>query len=165
MKKTNKNGLRIPRRPRWPANRLAHESTVCKVRPFSAEEAAELSNEMHLAWDHLINGRGTMAHFDTVATALNASLILSEPIGQAAVDVVQRAQLALVEMQKRYHRTGRFGADATALADVPPGLDLYDQLVGFVNPLQLVSAVGKSWQRIENRDVLAPAYPESRIPK
>ena len=159
MIKTNRNGLRKPRVPRWPANRLAHESTAHKVRTFNADEAAELSNEVHLAWEHLIHGRGTFAHFDSVANALNASLILSERIGQDAVDVAIRAQCAMVEMQKRYHRVGSFGADALALADVPPGLDLYDQLMGFSNPLELVQAVCKSWQRIVQGHVLLPAHP------
>jgi hypothetical protein len=157
--KTNRNGLKLPRRPRWPANPLAHESTAHKVRTFSAEETAALSVEVHLAWEHLTHGRGTLMHFDTVANALNASLILSERIGQDAVDVAQRAQCAMAEMQRRYHRVGSFGADAVALADVPPGLDLYDQLMGFSNPLQLVQAVCKSWQRIEQGHVLAPAHP------
>lgn len=156
---TNRHGLKKPRRPRWPANPLAHESTAHKVRTFSEEEAAELSVEAQLAWDHLIHGRGTLAHFDRVAKALNATLVLSERIGQAAVDVAIRAQCAMVEMQQRYHRVGSFGADARALVDVPPGLDLYHQLMGFSNPLELVQAVCQSWKRIENGDVLAPAYP------
>ena len=157
--KTNRHGLKLPRRPRWPANPMAHESTAHKVRTFSTEEAAELSNKVHVAWEHLIHGRGTLFYFDTVANALNASLILSERIGQDAVDVAIRAQCAMVEMQKRFHRVGSFGADAVALADVPPGLDLYDQLMGFSNPLELVRAVCKSWQRIEQGHVLAPAHP------
>jgi len=157
--KTNRNGLRQPRQPRWPANRLAHESTAHKVRTFSEEEAAELSNEVHIAWEHLIHGRGTPAHFDTVANALNASLILSERIGQDAVDIAQRAQCAMSEMQRRHHRVGSYGADALALADVPPGLDLYDQLMGFSNPLELVNAVSASWQRIVDGHVLVPAHP------
>lgn len=154
------NGHKKPRRPRWPANPLAHESTTHKVRTFTAEEAAELGVEVHLAWEHLINGRGTLARFDTVANALNATLILSERIGQDAVDVAIRAQCAMVEMPKRYQRLGSFGADAMALADAPPGLDLYDQLMSFSNPLQLVQAVCKSWQRIEQGHVLVPAHPE-----
>ena len=164
MTTTNRNGLRKPRQPRWPANPLAHESTAHKVRTFSAEEAAELVNKARLAWHHLTHGNGTLMHFDTLANALNATLILSEPIGQAAVDAAIRAQCAMVEMQKRYHRVGSFGADATALADVPPGLDLYEQLMGFSNPLQLVQAVCKSWQRIEQGHVLSPAHPAASNP-
>ena len=157
--KTNRNGLRKPRQPRWPKNYLAHELTANKVRPFGPEEAAELVTKVRLAWHHLTHGNGTLMHFDTVANALNATLILCEPIGQEAVDAAIRAQCAMVEIQKRYHRVGSFGASALELAEVPLGLDLYEQLMGFSNPLQLVRAVEKSWQRIEQGHVLAPAHP------
>lgn len=158
------NGQSKPRQPRWPANPYAHASTVAKIRPFNEDEAAELINETRMAWHHLTHGTGTEAHFDTLATALNALLLLSEPIGQAAVDVAIRAQLAAVSMQQRYHQQGRFGADAAALVDVPAGLDLYEQFVSFSNPLQIVSAVTQSWQRIKDGDVLAPARPTGVAP-
>jgi hypothetical protein len=153
------NGQRKPRQPRWPANPYAHASTVAKIRPFNEEEAAELINEARMAWHHLTHGTGTEAHFDTLATALNANLLMSERVGQAAVDVAIRAQLAAVSMQLRYHAQGRFGADGADLAGIPAGLDLYAQFIGFSNLLQLGNAVTASWQRIREGDVLAPARP------
>jgi hypothetical protein len=150
------HGRKKPRQPRWPVNFLALESTFAKVRTFDSEEAALLANETRMAWHHLTHGKGSTDHFDIVANSLNAALMLCEPIGQAAVDVVIRAQQAAVEMKARYLRTGSFGADATALADVPPGLDLYVQLLGFSNPLQIVRAISDSWQRIREGDVLVP---------
>jgi hypothetical protein len=153
---------RKPRQPRWPANNLAHESTVHKLRTFDADESAELVNEARMAWHHLTHGKGTKDHFDTLGNALNATLILSEPVGQQAVDIAVSAQLAAVSMQQRYHRTGSFGADAAALEHVPAGLDLFEQLMGFSNPLQLVRAVEQSWQRIREGDVLASAHPKNQ---
>jgi hypothetical protein len=158
------HGRKQPRQPRWPANPRAHESTCHKLRTFNTEEAAELSNETRIAWFHLTNGSGTTAHFDTVANSLNSALMMCEPISQEAVDVVIRAQLSAVAMQSRYHRTGTFGADADALAYVPDGLDLYDQLLTFSNPLQLVLAVKNSWKRIEDGDVLASVGPRLDLP-
>ena len=85
---------------------------------------------------------------------MNAALVLSEAVGQEAVDVIAAAQQALVAMQQRYRRQGRFGADAQALANVPPALDLYAELLSFSNPMQLVNALCESRQRIANGDVL-----------
>lgn len=146
--------IRKPRRIRWPANPLAHLSLITKLRPFDEEEAAKLSTEGRLAWHHLTHGSGTEAHFDTLAIHLNAALVLSEPVGQDAVDVIAAGQLALVDMQRRYRRQGRFGADANALAEVPPALDLYDQLLSLSNPMQMIKALCESRQRIENGDVI-----------
>lgn len=153
------HGRKKPRQPRWPANHLAHESTCHKVRTFSTEEAAELSCEARLAWHHLTHGGGTTDYFDRLANALNAALVLSEPIGQAAVDVVIHAQHAVIEIKQRYSRTGRFGATSSELADVPPALELYDQLLSFSNPLQLVNAAHESFDRIRRGDVLTPSTP------
>jgi hypothetical protein len=152
------NGLKKPRRPRWPANRLTALNTLEILRPLDTEEAAKLGNEARMAWHRLTYGTGTEGDFDTVAIAMNASLVLSEPVGQAAVDIIIRAQHALVAMQQRYRRQGKFGPDAAALADVPPGLDLHDQLLTFINPRQLVAALVETRDRIECGDVLAPAH-------
>jgi hypothetical protein len=153
---------RKPRKIRWPANNRAHESTVHKLRTFDAEESAELVNEARMAWHYLTHGKGTKDHFDTLGNALNATEILCEPIGQQAVDIAISAQLAVVSMQQRYHRTGQFGADAEALEHVPAGLYLFEQLMSFSNPLQLVTAVEQSWQRIREGDVLASAHPQKQ---
>ncbi|MFC5524053.1 hypothetical protein [Polaromonas jejuensis] len=149
---------RKPRRIRWAPNPKAALSVIHQLRPFDEEEAASLSNQARLAWHHLTHGTGSTEHFDTLARAMNAALVLSEPVGQPAVDVVIRAQLTLVAMQQRYHRQGRFGADAAALAEVPPALDLHDQLLSLSNPQQLVRAHAEAQDRIESGDVLAPAY-------
>jgi hypothetical protein len=158
------SGQKKPFRSRWPANPLAHLATISKLRPFDSEEAARLSLEGRMAWHHLTHGRGTEAHFDTLAIHMNAALVLSEPVGQAAVDVIISGQQALVEMQQRYHRHGRFGANASELAVVPAALDLYDQLLSLSNPLQLMKAFCEARQRIEDGDVLAPARPLDRVP-
>ena len=146
--------IRKPRRIRWPANPLAHLSLITKLRPFDEEEAAKLGVEGRIAWHHLTHGSGTEAHFDNLAIHLNAALVLSEPIGQDAVDVIAAAHQALDAMQQRYRRQGRFGANANELAQVPPALDLYAELLSFSNPMQLVNALCESRQRIENGDVI-----------
>lgn len=159
------SGQKKPFRSRWPANPLAHLSTISKLRPFDEEEAARLSMEGRMAWHHLTHGGGTEAHFDTLAIHMNGALVLSEPVGQAAVDIIISAQQALVNMQQRYHRQGRFGANANELAEVPPALDLYDQLLSLSNPLQLVKAFCEARQRIADGDVLAPARPAAIQPE
>jgi len=53
------------------------------------------------------------------------------------------------DMQARYHRTGRFGADAAALADVPPMLDFYDQLLKFGSPRTTIDALEVTVRRMK----------------
>lgn len=153
------NGRKKPFVSRWAKKPGALGATMKALRTFSAEEAAELFNEASIAWDHLLHGRGTTTHCDTLGTALNATMVLSEAIDQAAVDVAVDAQLAVVAMQSRYLQHGRFGADAHALRAIPPGLDLYGQLLAFSNPLQLVRAVCEANKRAAEGDALLPTAP------
>jgi len=60
-----------------------------------------------------------------------------------------RAQDAIRAMQARYHRTGRFGADAAALADVPPMLDFYDELLKFGSPRTMIDALEVTARRMK----------------
>jgi hypothetical protein len=61
---------------------------------------------------------------------------------------VLKAQDAIRAMQARYHRTGRFGADAAALADVPPMLDFYDQLLEHGSPRTMINALEVTVRRM-----------------
>jgi hypothetical protein len=115
---------------------------------------AKCSTEVRAAWHHLCHGTGTTEHFDAVATAMNICLVRSESIGDDAVEVAVRAQAAMVAMQQRYHRCARLGPDADALAHVPYGLDLYDQLLQLSSPLQLETALAEVTQRIADGVVL-----------
>lgn len=143
---------------RWQADPTAAFSTILQHRPMNEGNFAKCSNEVRTAWHHLCTGTGTTAHFDAVATAMNICLVRSESIGEDAVEVAQRAQAAMVAMQQRYLRCARLGPDAAALADVPLGLDLYDELLRMSSPLQLETALAEVSDRIANGDVLAPAH-------
>lgn len=123
-------------------------------RPFSADEAAHIAIGARLAWHKLTTGAGTESEFDILATAANVALIRAESIDAIAVEVVQRAQAALVRMQERYRRIGKFGPDADALATVPEFLDLYDQIVRLSTPRQLVDAVNAAMRRIHDGAIL-----------
>ncbi len=56
----------------------------------------------------------------------------------------ERAQAAIVAMKERYVRTGRFGADAAALQDVPPMLDFYDALIEHGSPQIMTDALAET---------------------
>ncbi|MBD9395171.1 hypothetical protein [Acidovorax sp. ACV01] len=143
---------------RWQANPTAAFAVILERSPMRQEDMARSSNVVRTAWHHLCNGTGTTDHFDAVATAMNICLVRSESIGEDAIEVAQRAQAAMVAMQQRYLRCARLGPDAAALAAVPVGLDLYDELLRMSSPLQLETALAEVSHRITHGDVLAPAH-------
>lgn len=142
-----KRGLRTDR------NAMAEPSSVLTPliwsTVFTTEEVGTLSSEVRLAWHHLTHGSGTQQHFQMLAMAMNTCLVRCEAIGngEAAEEVARRAQAALVAMQARHRRTGRFGPDAQALQDVPYALDLYDELLRNSTPLQMHDATKEALAR------------------
>ena len=138
------------------ANPTAAFAAIAARTPMGQNDFAHCNTEVRTAWYHLCNGTGTTDHFDAVATAMNICLVRSESIGDDAVEVAIRAQAAMVGMQQRFHRCARLGPDADALAHVPYGLDLYDQLLQLSSPLQLQAALTETMHRIANGDVLTP---------
>lgn len=108
--------------------------------PTAIAGAAQLPRATH--------GDGTEPDFDLLANSSNVALVLAEPLGELAVETVLRAQDAIRAMQARYHRTGRFVADAAALADVPPMLDFYDDLIAHGSPQIMTDALMETVARM-----------------
>ncbi len=121
---------------------------ILMCRQFDAEEASILAVEARMAWHKLTTGDGTQDDFDLLANSSNVALIRAEKIDELAVEVVLRAQAAIVAMKERYQRVGRFGADAAALQDVPPMLDFYCDLLSFSSPAIMTEALMESINRM-----------------
>ncbi len=136
----------------WDRNAQVEPSSV--LRPirmcaqFTEAEAAILSVELRMAWHRLTQGDGSQADFDLLANSSNVALIRAEQIDALAVDMVLRAQAAIVAMKARYLRLGKFGPDAAALADVPTMLDFYDDLIKLGSPQLMTNALKDAVQRM-----------------
>lgn len=154
------NGRKKTRVARWPARPMTALAVLDSVRDFEVEEAATLANEARMSWHRLTAGTGTMDDYDRVAIALNVTAALCDKghLGPA-YEAVTLAQHALIDIRSRYQRVGRFGADATALRNVPPGLDLHDQVLALINPLQLAKAMRQCYDAILARNVIDPRTP------
>lgn len=107
-----------------------------------------------LAWHHLCNGGATTDHFDNLAYAINVTRVLSEPLGDAAVEVARSGMLALLGVRERYTRLGQFGVDADALRDVPIALDLHDEFLRHCTPLQMTRALEEAINRLPRGEKL-----------
>jgi len=137
------------KRPHVDRNRVNPHAVLAPVqrsRDFDDEEAAQLSNEVRLAWYKLTNGMGTTDDFDMVSNALNVAVIRAGQIknGDPAVQLVSEAMQSLLEMRARFERTERFGADAHAMQTMPPALDFYDELLRLSTPMQMTAALKES---------------------
>ena len=137
------------KREQWDRNSVfAHPSAslnrVRLAQAYTPEDATRLELMARTSWHSLVSGRGTGEDFDVLGGMINVGLVLAKDIDELVVDVFDRAIGSMQEMQARYNRLGKFGADAQALQNVPEALDLLAQLYANITPLQATEALTAS---------------------
>ncbi len=152
MNRQTRRASQFKRAARWDRNARIEPSAVLSPilysRTFTEDEAAKISVDTRMAWYRLTHGEGSEPDFDLLANSSNVALVLAEPLGELPVETVLRAQAAIEAIRDRYLRTGRWGADAAALSDVPPMLDFYDQLLKHGSPRTMVDALKMTVKRM-----------------
>lgn len=130
---------------------------MARLEPFTPSELLALQTPVRVAFEALRTGSGTEPDFHTLAAAVNTALIRSEAIDPLCVETCQRAQAALLGMLGRFNRVGKWGVDHHALQDIPPALDLHEQLLELSTPLQMMTAMRETLARMQQGHVFADA--------
>lgn len=126
-----------------------------RIQPFTRAEQLELSMPPRVAFESMRSGRGTEFDFHTLAAVANCALVCGEKIGKPCVDAAKLAQESLVMMLDRHVRLGKWGVDAGALQNIPPVLDLHEQLLALYTPLQMQQAMQETIRRMKAGETLA----------
>lgn len=151
MNRAQRRASTFKRAQRYDRNHVEPSAVLKPVimsRTFDADEAAKISVDTRMAWHRLTHGEGTEPDFDLLANTSNIALVRAEALGELAVETVLRAEASILQMQDRYRRTGRFGADAQALQTVPNMLDFYDQLLDHSSPQLILEALEATVRRM-----------------
>lgn len=127
---------------------------ITLAQTYSDEEFLRLSNNARLPWYKLCNGLGDQEDFDMLATSLNVAAILAKDIDDLVLEVIDRGMNAMASMKSRFLRTGRFGADAQALQDMPDALDVHDEIIKNSSPMQTVAALRTAMKMVEQGSVI-----------
>ncbi len=139
---------------RWQADPMSMFKTVLKIQPFTPDEQAILAVPPRLAFEKLKNGHGTQEDFDTLAIAVNVTMVLSEKIGVFAEQSAIAAHDAMIRALERHGRLGRWGFDAGALQDIAIALDVHDQLLALLTPLQITNAAKEADRRKKDSEFI-----------
>lgn len=121
-----------------------------RIQLFTPVELVKLQTPVRVAFESLRTGRGDESDFRTLACIVNVALIRSESIDQLCVETCQRAQDALMSVLARSKRLGKWGLDAAGLQDIPPAMDLHEQLIELSTPLQMQQAMQETLNRMRS---------------
>lgn len=95
------------------------------------------------------SGAGTEHHTWTLASGINVALILCERgIGKDHEPDVISGQIALMRTIERGNRTGRWGFDGPALAEVDTALAVYEAQLAGISRQEAVDAVREVERRV-----------------
>lgn len=107
----------------------------------------------HANLQALMQGGGTEQAWATIAGAVNAALLLCERGYQPdAIDTVKRAQLALLRVQERAAKHGKWIFDGEGLQDVLDAVNLYDQQIAVAKRGDITAALAGVKHRYETGD-------------
>lgn len=142
---------------RWQADPGAIYRVMGRLQPFTPTEQLRLNLPPRVAFESLRTGHGEEGDFHTLAGAVNVAMVRAEVIDLLAEQTAITARDALMRCLQRHQTTGRWGFDGPALQDIPPALDLYEQLLALSTPQQMQDAMTETIRRMESGNHLAAA--------
>ena len=147
MKTAHRTASKAKRR--YVADPLAMFRVLNRIEPFTESEQHQLNVPVKLAFEKLRTGIGADDDFHTLAAAINVAMIRCEDIDPMAEITACNARDALVRCLARHATTGRWGFDGPALQDIPPAIDLHEQLLGLSTPLEMADAMKEAIRRMD----------------
>lgn len=128
------------------------------ARTYDEEKAAQMMNDARMSWHRLTHGDGTMTDYDMVGGMINTAygVAMKSEADEFVMETFERGMQSMADMRARFERTGKFGADAVALVNVPELLDALNLIYANITPLQALDALHETTLLIANGHVIQP---------
>lgn len=147
MRTAHRNASRAKRQ--YIADPMAMFKAMNKVRPFDEDEQLSLNLPVRVSYESMRTGKGSDDDFHTVAAVINVAMVCAESIDPFVLETAIRARDAIIRAKQRRERTGVWGFDGPALMDIPPCIDLHEDLVANQTPLQMQKAMLEVIRRMD----------------
>ena len=143
-----------PRKRKWRADPSTIYRVLSRTQPYTQAEQAHLAIPAYDSLNRITSGQGEPKDIDILGTVINISLVLSEATHPECVNVCLDAALAAINAKERWKKMNRIGFDGPGLEAVRVVLDMYDQYLQTITPLQHQRAMVKVNERIANGQFL-----------
>lgn len=114
---------------RYQADPFAIFKVVARSTGFNQDEQVQCALPVRMAWDALRNGTASNEDILTLTDVIAICIVASERMDALVQETCDAARVALSEVADRFNRVKRWGVDAKALQDIPPIVDLYEELL------------------------------------
>jgi hypothetical protein len=96
---------------------------------FNQVEQTQCALPVRISWDALRNGTADANDIETLTDVIAICIVATQHMDDLVQETVESARDAMVSVADRYSRVNRWGVDARALQDIPPIVDLYEELL------------------------------------
>ena len=117
------------KRSRWQADPFAIYKAIARNTGFNESEQTDCALPVRLAWSSLRAGTADGNDIATLADVIAICIVAAENMDALVQETCESARVALAEVADRYTRVKRWGVDAKSLQDIPPIVDLYEELL------------------------------------
>lgn len=111
------------------ADPLALWKVVSMSTGFNQAEQTSCALPVRISWDALRNGTANAYDIETLADVTAICILATQHMDALVQETVEAGRAAMVAVADRYTRVKRWGVDAKALQDIPPIVDLYEELL------------------------------------
>lgn len=151
-----------------PVNVLAFEKAIRLTKPIDDKAKMKLSIDNHVAIEAFAKGVADKAHFDTLASTVDVSLLLLNGLFEDEKTLkaeVKHGWLGMVRARERFKTASKLGLDGQALTAMKRVCEIYDALIENVTGAELLSfyAARESAIRSGNYFKGKPEEAEARI--
>lgn len=141
---------------KYQADPMAMFRVLGRAEPFTAAEQAALNLPVRMAFDAFIKRSAVEADFHTLAAAVNISMVCAEKIDPLVETSCIAGRDAVARIHARYLRSGQWGLDGPAMAEIEQTVEIYEQLTSLLTGGQLKDAMTECIARMANGDVIQP---------
>lgn len=127
---------------RYVADPFAIYKAIARNTGFNEAEQTDCALPVRLAWSSLRAGTADGNDIATLADVIAICIVASENMDALVQETCEAARVALAEVADRYTRVKRWGVDAKSLQDIPPIVDLYEELLRNATGGQMEQWVG-----------------------
>jgi len=139
---------------RWQKDYSAFGRIIGLLEPFTPEELLRLELPIRMSFEALKSGKGVESDFHDIAAAINCTMVRSEEVDPMCEYTAIAARDALMRTWHRWEKTGKWGFDGPALAEVEAGIDLHEQLIRLSTPGQMVKAMREVIRRGQKKEIV-----------
>jgi hypothetical protein len=102
---------------------------VARSTGFNQAEQVQCALPVRKSWYALTNGYATANDIETLRDVIAICIVASQGMDALVTETCDLASDALKSVADRFVKLNRWGVDANALRDIPPIVDLYEDLL------------------------------------